>query len=599
MGKMKWLVVVLLLVAMGMFINVRAEGQKVLEASSTIDRVMVYADRSLVTRVTKSTNLTKGIYEVTLRDLPANIQDDSVRASSHNPNDLKIIGLDIKTYQLERPPEEKTRLLQEQLQNLQDNLRTIADKLRLLQMEKEYLIGAKETFFRSAGETEKQKESQESPPRLMPKDYDEMLKYYLDKLAANANAVQSEELKHREIDKKIILAKDELSKSGIGAQTILPHKKLVKINLEVLKDGSYDLELSYINYGVRWQTSYDVRVLTENKEMEITSYGVVSQSSGEDWLNTQLSFSTAQPALQGWLPELPPLFATVPEKVQTAQYSSYQGQQMSQSEINRNELSNFSLQPKFRMIQNNGNVSQQVEQIMFNQYLPTDAASNYGTVIFQTPKRVDIMADGAPHRTSLWQQKFPVKFEYITIPKLSPYVYLKALGTNKMEVPILRGNINVFMGSDFIGNSQTTGILPGEEFELTLNVDENIRITRKLEEKAEQGPGFLGSTKKLTYSFLVKLENYRKENVTVTVVDQIPTSQDKDVTVELGKSSDKPLEQEKDGKLKWRFELKPKETKELTFSFSVSVPKDKDPAFFNADRESNQKGLMRKNQQKK
>ena len=222
-----------------------------------------------------------------------------------------------------------------------------------------------------------------------------------------------------------------------------------------------------------------------------------------------------------------------------------------------------------------------LDKMMLNQYLPSDVASSFSSVVFHTPKRVDILADGAPHRTSLWTNKLPVRFEYISTPKISPYVYLRALGINKMDTPILRGEINVFMGSDFIGSSQTSSILPDEEFELTLTVDENLRVKRKLEEKEEKGPGFFGSSKHITYSFIIELENYKKENSIVTLVDQIPVSQNENITVELGACSEQPMEKGKDGKLKWKFDLKPKETKKLTFSFVVAVPKNYDPAFYN------------------
>jgi len=103
-----------------------------------------------------------------------------------------------------------------------------------------------------------------------------------------------------------------------------------------------------------------------------------------------------------------------------------------------------------------------IDSRMANQYLPVDTAGTFGTVVFKTPKRVDIISDGAPHRTELWQNKFPITFEYIATPKISPYVYLKAVGVNKMSIPILRGNLSVFMGADFICNSYTTGVLPEE-----------------------------------------------------------------------------------------------------------------------------------------
>jgi len=560
MKRIMWLVLALCISAMAVVTDVNAEGQKVLETPSIIDRVMVYSDRALVTRQAKIENLEAGLYDVVLKELPMGLQDDSVRVISNDPGSLKIIGLDIKTYQMEKAPEDKIRSLQEQIQGLEDNIRRIDDSLKLLQLEKEYLMRAKDTFLGipQSGVLDPQKTPlvAVAPARLSIKDYDEMLTYYVGKLQSNLEATQAAELKRRETEKKLVFARGELSKLG-GRQYDIPQKKLVRISLEALKGGSFILELAYINYGVRWQASHDVRVLYETKEMDITSFGMVAQNSGEDWMNAELSFSTAQPALQGWLPELPPFYVNLP-----APMNQYAGQTL--KDYNFSQLASNSVQiGQQTIIMGEKEVAESQddgrkrEDNIANQYLPSDAAANYGSVVFHTPKRVDIASDGAAHRTSLWQNSFPITFEHITTPKISPYAYLRALGANKMNYPILRGNINVFMGSDFIGTSQTDSILPDEEFELTLSVDENVRVSRKLEEKEEKGPGFLGSNKRITYSFLIKIENYRKDNASVTVVDQIPVSQSKDITVELSKFSDKPLEEGKDGKLKWKFELKP------------------------------------------
>ena len=584
------LMLALIIGASAMLSSANAENQKALEVASKIDRVTVYPDRALVTRQIKIDQLAKGIYEILVKDLPMPLQNESVRVTSADPDNLKVIGLDIRTYQLERPPEDKIRGLQDQLQQFQDILRIIDDNTKLLQMEREYLNAAKDAFLRSSSQPSASGKDGTIEPRLSVKSYDDMLQYYTGKLRANTEAGMKEELNRRDINKKMALISNELSKLGIYQNTI-PQKKSVKVNIEVLKDGAYELALSYINFGVNWQASYDIRVFTEAKEMEVIAYGVVTQNSGEDWLNASLSFSTARPALQGWLPELPPCYVDLPHNVEVmGKYTELKRGQstLSQKDINYNVLiSNSSAQNSIALPPappggfGGAAPRTELDKMMLNQYLPSEAASNFSSVVFHTPKRVDIMSDGAPHRTSLWTDKLPVRFEYISTPKISPYVYLRALGVNKMDTPILYGTINVFMGSDFIGSSQTSSIMPDEEFELTLTVDENIRVKRKLEEKEEKGPGFFGSSKRITYSFIIELENYKKDNSIITLVDQIPVSQNQDITVELGACSDQPAEKGKDGKLKWKFDLKSKETKKLTFAFTVSMPKNYDPAFYN------------------
>jgi uncharacterized protein (TIGR02231 family) len=203
-----------------------------------------------------------------------------------------------------------------------------------------------------------------------------------------------------------------------------------------------------------------------------------------------------------------------------------------------------------------------------------------GSLVFQVPKRADIPSDGSAHRTPITRHTMPVQFEYVCAPKLSPYAYLQAVGSNTLKAPILRGDLNIFMGSDFVGSSYTDNILPGEDFELVLSVNENIRVTRSLEEKEEKEAGFLGSTKKIHYRFLIKIENYSGKNIIMNVFDQIPVSRTSEIEIQKVAFSHEPQSKDVKGICKWRFAMKPKEIIHLNFSFTVAVPKNKEAVFF-------------------
>ena len=60
----------------------------------------------------------------------------------------------------------------------------------------------------------------------------------------------------------------------------------------------------------------------------------------------------------------------------------------------------------------------------------------------------------------------------------------------------------------------------------------------------------------------------------MTVEEQVPISNNKDITVELlDKGGAKYTT--RDGKLKWVISLKPNETKKVVYKFVVKYPKDK------------------------
>lgn len=574
--RRRWLVVLIVFGLVSLSRHAVSEEKKPIELKSKITKVVAYQDRALVTR-TGELELSPGIHEIVFRNLPFQIQDESVRAMIQDKEGIKILEVAVKTYRLARAPEEKVRELQDKLQNLKDEMRKIDDNLKILRTEHDFMMSLqKYTFTPSSKESPKEK--------LAIKDYSELLTFIMGKLETNAESIRSEEIKKRDLTKKISLTQENLSKLGPRTSAI-PRKKQVKATLEVSKQGKYKIGIAYINFGVKWKPTYDIRFNPEKKEADIICYGAVSQSSGEDWPDIKLSLSTAQPALRGWLPELRPLYVFTREKGRRILPQNYQ-----------QRLGSYYIR-----LQNDGNTSDTItikgqaagQSDWTVQYYegttdiqPTGRstvarpAEGYSSVVFEIPQRANIPGDGAPHKTTIFYEKFPVEVEHITTPNISRYAYLKLKGVNEMKTPFLRGRMNIYMGNNFVGTTRTKSVLPGEKFEFTLGVDENIRVSRELEERKETTSGFFSSRKKFTYHFKIKIENYKKEDIIITVVDQLPVSQDPKVEVEAGKFSDEPNVKEKNGLLKWRLHLKPKESKELTFSFSIYFPKDKDVTSF-------------------
>ncbi len=541
---------------------------------SRIEKVMAYHDRALVTRRTGTLALKKGISDVYIRNLPYSIKDDSVRAKIIRGSNIRILDVEVKSYQLQTIPEVKIRTIRERLQELEDGRKKIKNRIRVLEMEMDYLKSARKTFLnpsipsgRSSGNI-----SIGKVDRIKVAELEKMLKYLNRKYRENLDSMHDKKIKLRNTDKKIQFIRGEMSKLNITQSTI-PKKKMIKVTLEPSSTGNYTLDISYINYNIQWEPSYDIRVLFDRKKTEFIGYGIVSQRSGEDWINTKISYSTAQPALQGWLPELVPLYAVLSSRIQRGKRKSFSGGSFpTQQALNRALLDNINIAK-----QKGGGSG---EGLMTRSAELSKNTRHVGSMVFNVMKRSNIRSDGSPHRTAISRQTFPVRFEYISIPKLSPYAYLQAIGKNSMKVPILQGALNIFMENDFVGSSYAGNILPGEDFELTLSVNENIRVKRILDEKEEKEGGFLSSQKRIKYSFLINVENYTGKEIVMNILDQIPVSRTDKVKIEEISFSDQPIKKEKNGIIKWQFAMKPGEKKKINFSFSITVPKEMEAAFF-------------------
>ncbi len=568
------LIMLALYAGIGRHPGVRAEQKREVTPVSKVDRVMVYHDRALVTRVAPCGDLEAGAYEILFNNMPSLLLDDSVRAKSTR-GDVKILDVEVRTSHLEQSPDSNVLKAQQHLQELEYRRKTVDNRIAVLKRAAEYLDGVSESFLgvpsRAATGVKARALGLQYKTRLQVEDYDRMLSYLQKKQMENATALQSEENALNALDKKIALAREKLTKMQ-GAFNTLTRKKFIKVTVEVQQRGPVIMEVSYLNRNISWNPGYDIRVFTEEKRTDFTGYGVVAQSSGESWENAKISFSTAQPAVRGYLPELIPVYATLSSKMPQGSSRKGRDRYASQQQLNKAILDN---------IDGMGGASGKRGDEAISDTSPERGAERkVGSLVFHVPKRADIPSDGSPHRTPISRHALPVKFEFLCIPKLNTHAFLQAVGSNTLDTPILRGDLNIFMGNDFVGSSFTDNILPGQNFELILSVNENIRVTRSLEEKEEIEPGFLGNTKKINYRFLIKIENYSGGEITMNIFDQLPVSRTSEIEIRNVEFSRAPQVRDKKGICKWQFPMKSKETVNLNFSFTVTVPKGQEAAFF-------------------
>ena len=79
---------------------------------------------------------------------------------------------------------------------------------------------------------------------------------------------------------------------------------------------------------------------------------------------------------------------------------------------------------------------------------------------------------------------------------------------------------------------------------------------------------------KTEFVYELSVSNQKKKEAEITLLDQVPISQDKSIVIERNESS-KGQYNEDTGELRFEFVLNPGETKTFTNAYSVAWPKDK------------------------
>jgi uncharacterized protein (TIGR02231 family) len=524
--------------------TVRAMGRVVTEeVTSKISAVTVYSDRALVTRAAHL-NLQPGTYKLYFKGLAQGILTDSVYATGKGNARAKILGIDIERNFLEKPRQEKTKQLTDQIQGLKDEDRVLQDAIAVLASQDEFLKSIRVQMPEDIS-----KNMLIQKPKIT--DWQAILKFLDTNLRKNAQGRLNAQIKRRQLAAKIAALEKELN--TLRRREVLEDKSVV-VTAELNRAGELDLELSYVIRGARWYPLYDVRGQMASRQAELTYYGVISQKTGEDWKDVTLTLSTARPALGARRPEPTPWYLII--------YTLPKMQKMRMEKAGSGFLA---LDAKEERVYEGNLHAKKVEHFV------TNVEERGVSVVFNVKKKESILSDNTPHKTTIAVKELPFSgLEYSSVPRLSSYAYLKAVVTNDTDYPFLAGKVNVFSGTDYIGTSRIDTVAPQEACDLFLGIDEGIKVKRELVSKKTTSSGRKES--KTIYAYRIEIENYKKEKETITVIDQIPVSQDDRIKVKLLAMSEEPAEEIEQGIIKWKFDLLPKGKKVITFSFSVEYP---------------------------
>ncbi|MBN2784230.1 MAG: DUF4139 domain-containing protein, partial [Pontiellaceae bacterium] len=348
-------------------------------------------------------------------------------------------------------------------------------------------------------------------------------------------------------------------------------RRIVEVDLEAPAAGSARIDLSYLVLGPGWQPVYDVRVDSGSRSMEVNYFALVRQNSGEDWSGVDLRLSTARPGLGGEHPEL------AVWRIGVANDARLGGQS-----INRfpNSFDVETGQRTAPVVRSAGLVLDSVVAGVRRDMTVRQAEnSTQGTaVLFAVSGKSDVVSDNVEHRVAVSSLSMPAHFRYSCVPKLDRYVYLKAMGKNQTDYPLLQGNANIYLDGSYVATSGLDFVAPGETFWAFLGVDESIQVDYKLINKHESREGLTGRTVRHTHEYLFTVKNTHDEAEELIIFDQLPISDNENVEVELltpkvAKNSD-ALEINDEKRIKWFLVLKPGEEREIPFVFQVEAPHD-------------------------
>ena len=185
-----------------------------------------------------------------------------------------------------------------------------------------------------------------------------------------------------------------------------------------------------------------------------------------------------------------------------------------------------------------------------------------------------VPSDNSPQKIPVTTAALATNPDYLTTPKLLPAAFLTAKVVNTSEFPLLAGALNAFLDGTFVATSALRTVMSDETFDLALGADEGISVKHKRVKRFAEDTGLTNSGKRVTYEYLLTIQNNKQIAARVIVTDQIPVSRHEKIVVKQLAPEVKEMKPTAEGALKWTLDLKPAEKRELTVKFSIDYPND-------------------------
>ncbi|MBL0742278.1 DUF4139 domain-containing protein [Chryseolinea lacunae] len=445
---------------------------------------------------------------------------------------------------------------------------------------------------------------------------------------------------------------DDLAK--VEAQLIeLRHVKaqptgqiVVKVSTKTATTAEFLVK--YLVREARWFPSYDIRAKNITSPVSITYKANVSQQSGEDWENVNLTISSADPSESGTRPIIKPWIvgynnglaqrdmirirgtATIPAnniafgKVTddageplpgvnvmikgttvgtvtdmngnyslpltsdaTTMVLSFIGYKPMERQLNGGGLNDIQLRPDMT----------QLSEVVVTGYGTSDMSGLEGMVAgveitksrvkkmpitatevirqtnveFALTEPFSIKSDGESRATDMVEYELKALYEYYCAPKLDPDAFLTAKILDWDQYNFLDGEASLFFEGKYIGKSILDTRNTSDTLTVSLGRDNNVLVKRE-KKKEYSSRQFIGANQKVVMAYELSIRNKKALPITIVLQDQIPVSNEKEISVDILEDSHADLDAPS-GVMTWKKEIAPGKNEVITLRYSVRYPK--------------------------
>jgi uncharacterized protein (TIGR02231 family) len=533
--------------------------------ASRITKVTVYSDRALVTREA-TISVTKQPVVHRFHHLPGWVDDGSVRASASTG---RIVDVNVERRFLARSSDEGFRKVEQQHKELTQRLQALDDELEILEAQKAH-IESIEVFSLEKLSTDALMHD------IKVATYGEVVDFISGSLRATAAA------RRKAIADRERLAPDvEASTRNLEELRRLTtlEETSVLVTLQGTADGTANVTLTYATPGATWEPVHELRADSSKPgSAELTSYAVVTQTTGEDWSRAELSFSTQSASDPDRIPELEMLALGQTEDTSrsvTRRETSFHRAQKAYNEQNlhwnrmnqapsrqRAEVERFE-----KSYTSNLEYFERVQNKTVEIFQGLQQRGTHAHFVASTPAIV--RSDGRPIRQRIGNHRIKAQEQIIAAPEESLNAALTLQMTNSSPQALLPGSVARYRDGAFLGMTDVDFVAQGEDFSLFFSVADQVKLTRKLDKK--HSSLVRKARNRMQLAFVTTAKNLSDQNVELVLAQRVPVSENSEIVVSNVKiaPAGKP---DAEGIVRTTLTLKPREERELRISYQIDYP---------------------------
>lgn len=538
------------------------------ELDSRIDRVTVYPDGAVVTRLGKAA-LAQGASRIVLRGLPATVDPASIRVEGRSfaegPGDgaFSVGAVDVRV-----APGEAKPVLD----------RTVADKLKALRERKgehEGRIAAIE-----AQRATIERFAQVGPDKLGPEgkalpvsDWPAVFEAIGTALVKVQDELRGERAKLADVAAEIAALERARPQ---GPRPGAP-KRDVAIAVEASQPVAAEFTVSYRVDGAQWSPGYEARLTTTAAKpaLTLTRRAEIRQYTGEEWSDVALTLSTTRSAGGTAAPELQPMqvsFFEPPVVYESRRRMDAVPAPAPMAAAEARAESEAQAEASARAA---GGRPAEIRQA-------TVEAGPY-QASFQVPGRASVPPDGTAKTVMLTQRRAEPGLSARTVPELEQKAFLEARFNHDEEAPLLPGQVSLHRDGSYVGTGRIGLVAPGDDVALGFGADDRIKVSYAPVKRRENEPRWLAQSRTDQREFRTVVKSLHAQPVKVTVLERIPFSENSAITVEpIPAQTTPPTEKQvgdRRGVSAWTFELAPGAEKEIRLAYRIKWPGDREVSY--------------------